>query len=339
MLYKKNYGWVPDIPDKRDYLYSAIKPVIRLPRKVDIRQGCSEIEDQLALGSCTAQALAGSIEFLDKKIDGLYTDISRLFIYYNERAIEGSVEYELLAIIVVGGIISFAVGGLLVMRRLVHHTKLRPHHEVADPILGVVGAIYAVLLAFVVISVWQEFDKSNANVETEANYLADIYRDAEAFQPEFRQNISVLLREYRTAVIDDEWQAMEKGRMSANVERLMRKIWTAYTLYQPRNATEQVFFDESVRKLNLFRELRRQRIMDSRSGINPLLWFVLLIGGLGTISFTFLFGTENVHAHIAMVILLSLTIGLILFTIMELDFPFTGSVSISPEPFKEILLD
>lgn len=88
------YGWMPDVPDQRDYLYQAIRPVIRLPGKTDLRPLCSEIEEQASLGSCTAQALAGNIEFLDKKIDSLYTDVSRLFIYYNERLIEGTVDYD-----------------------------------------------------------------------------------------------------------------------------------------------------------------------------------------------------------------------------------------------------
>ena len=94
MRYTKNYGWLPDIPDQRDYLYSAIRPVIRLPKKIDLREGCSEIEYQGKLGSCTAQALAGNIEFLDKKIDGEYTDVSRLFIYYNERVLMDAIDYD-----------------------------------------------------------------------------------------------------------------------------------------------------------------------------------------------------------------------------------------------------
>lgn len=85
---------MPDVPDQRDYLYSAIKPVIRLPDRVDLRKVCSEVEDQSKLGSCTAQALAGNLEFLDKKADGEYTDTSRLFIYYNERAIANTVDYD-----------------------------------------------------------------------------------------------------------------------------------------------------------------------------------------------------------------------------------------------------
>ena len=91
---KRTYGWYPDIPDQRDYMYKAIRPVIKLPGEVDLRETCSVIEDQGKLGSCTAQALAGNLEFLDKKIDGSYIDTSRLFIYYNERVLEDSVDYD-----------------------------------------------------------------------------------------------------------------------------------------------------------------------------------------------------------------------------------------------------
>jgi hypothetical protein len=232
-----------------------------------------------------------------------------------------------------------SVAGLLLVRHFIHHSKLKAHHDVADPILGAVAGVYAVLLAFVVITVWQGFDKSNSNVEQEANYLADIYRDAEAFSPDFRAKVQETLREYRQAIIKYEWKTMQKGEMSPEVEKLMRDVWSLYTTYQPKNSTEQSFFDESVRKLNSFRELRRQRIMDARTGIHPLLWFVLIMGAMAIISFTFLFGTENLKAHIVMVALLSIVISLILFTILSLDFPFTGSVIISPEPFRQILLD
>ncbi len=85
-----SYGWVPDIPDGRDYLYSAIRPRLRLAAAVDLRAGCSPVEDQGQLGSCTANALAGNLEFLDDHIDHTYEDVSRLFIYYNERLLQGT---------------------------------------------------------------------------------------------------------------------------------------------------------------------------------------------------------------------------------------------------------
>ncbi len=94
MRLKHTYGWHPDIPDQRDYLYKAIQPVIKLPKKADLRGLCSVVEDQGSLGSCTAQALAGNLEFLDNRVDSVYTDVSRLFIYYNERLLIDSVDYD-----------------------------------------------------------------------------------------------------------------------------------------------------------------------------------------------------------------------------------------------------
>ena len=85
------YGWLPDIPDYRDHIYGAVRKIpARLPPMVDLRPGCSKVEDQQDLGSCTANALAGALEFLLLKDKVPFADFSRLFIYYNERLIEGT---------------------------------------------------------------------------------------------------------------------------------------------------------------------------------------------------------------------------------------------------------
>jgi C1A family cysteine protease len=86
------YGWTPDRPDRRDLLYAAIaRPPRRLPAEMDLRIGCSPVEDQGELGSCTANALVGALEFLELKAGRPLVDLSRLFLYYDERAMEGTV--------------------------------------------------------------------------------------------------------------------------------------------------------------------------------------------------------------------------------------------------------
>jgi C1A family cysteine protease len=89
------YGWSPDLPDQRDKLFAALAaPPQKLPSAVDLRPGCSGVENQGQLGSCTANALAGHLEFLERKAGRPAIDLSRLFIYYNERALEGAVTQD-----------------------------------------------------------------------------------------------------------------------------------------------------------------------------------------------------------------------------------------------------
>src|SRR5438105_2592268 len=89
------YGWIPDLPDGRDYLFGARRPLPEaLPSSVDLRSLCSPIENQGQLGSCTANALAGALEFLERKDRVPFADLSRLFIYYNERVVEHTVKTD-----------------------------------------------------------------------------------------------------------------------------------------------------------------------------------------------------------------------------------------------------
>jgi len=85
------YHWKRDKPDHRDYIYSLT--AITQPNSVDLRPYCSAIEDQGNLGSCTGQSIAGAIELLNKRANK-QRDVSRLFIYYYERLIEGTVNYD-----------------------------------------------------------------------------------------------------------------------------------------------------------------------------------------------------------------------------------------------------
>lgn len=87
------YGWVPDVPDQRDYLYAAPREVLgALPPSADLTSSCPPVYDQGQLGSCTANAIGAALEFdADKQGIAGYTTPSRLFIYYNERVMEHTV--------------------------------------------------------------------------------------------------------------------------------------------------------------------------------------------------------------------------------------------------------
>ena len=90
------YGWIPDLPDQRDFVYAAPRAALAvLPSSVNLRPQCPPVYDQGQLGSCTANAIAAAIEFdqMKQKQDTPFVP-SRLFIYYNERVIEGTVKQD-----------------------------------------------------------------------------------------------------------------------------------------------------------------------------------------------------------------------------------------------------
>jgi C1A family cysteine protease len=93
----KKYGWVPDLPDARDHLYAAPRPfMLNLPARVDLRPQCPPVYNQGELGSCTGNAIGAAIQF-DRMKQNLAQGErvpSRLFIYYNERVIEGTVDSD-----------------------------------------------------------------------------------------------------------------------------------------------------------------------------------------------------------------------------------------------------
>jgi C1A family cysteine protease len=91
----QRYGWVPDLPDQRDFMYAAPAPyAANTPPSIDLSKKCPPPYDQGQLGSCTANAIAGAIEFDQIKANLKEFTPSRLFIYYNERVMEGTVNSD-----------------------------------------------------------------------------------------------------------------------------------------------------------------------------------------------------------------------------------------------------
>ena len=228
-----------------------------------------------------------------------------------------------------------SMAGTLVFHRFVPQRSLKIHNDITGPIYSTLGVIYAVLLGFVAVIVWQDFDRAKLNVEMEVNCLANLYINSEPFEQVFKQKVHDGVVTYTRAVID-EWDMLEKGECNPKAQKAIEQLILLYSDYSPKSETEKVFFAESINKVNELLGLRRMRLMDSHTGIHFLLWFVLIIGGIITIVFTIFFGTESLNAKILMSMLLAVLIVLVLFTILEFSFPFTGSASVSCEPFQQL---
>lgn len=227
--------------------------------------------------------------------------------------------------------------GLIIIRKFYPYKRCKDHNDIAGFIFATLGVIYAVILAFTVVVTWEQFERANDVTDKEAECLSSLYRDTVAFPAEFRTEMKNEINDYVNAIINEEWQTMRRGSESPTVARIQNKLFESYSKFQPATETQKVFFAESVSKLNEASELRRQRLLYAGTGIHPILYIVLFAGGLITIAYTMLFGTENFTEHLIMTSCLAVMIAFTMFTIIALDYPFTGKYSIAPDVFIKIL--
>jgi hypothetical protein len=228
------------------------------------------------------------------------------------------------------------IGTLLVHRFIPQH-KLKSHNDITGPIFSTLGVIYAVLLGFVVVAIWQKFDRVRVNTEMEVNCLVNLYMDAEPFEKSFGQQVRSKIATYTREIIK-EWDMLAMGKVSPEAHKAAEKLFLLYSSYSPQTETEKIFFDKSVDKINELLDLRVLRLIESHTGLHQLLWFALIIGGLITILFTIFFGSESLRVKLLMSTLLAISIALVLFTTLEFSYPFTGTGRVSSESFRQLIL-
>jgi len=240
-------------------------------------------------------------------------------------------------ILLVGATVLLAVAGTVLARRWVSVEILKLNNEVAGFIYGVIGVLYAVLLGFTAIIVWEQFDNAQEGVDQEANELADLYRDAQAFPDDTRRELETLLRAYAKLVVEKEWPAMAERTSSPEAWGVYNELWQTYQRFQPQNDHERTWYAQSLTKLNQLGDQRRLRLLSSRSeGIPFVMWVALLGAGAITIGFSFLFGTRNATAHVLMTSALAMTIALVLVSILALEEPFAGITRVDPDAFDQV---
>jgi hypothetical protein len=229
-----------------------------------------------------------------------------------------------------------SLAGLIVVRRVVGAERLRAHHDVAGFIFAIVGVIYAVLLAFVVIVVWEQFEAAEEKATAEATSVATLYRLAHGFPTTVESAFKSELRDYDDVVITQEWPAMDHFQSTPRADDIVSELYETLDTVQPTTDQETSVYMEMMTKLNEFSAERTERILASREGLPPVMWVVLFFGAFTTIAFTYFFGPESFTAITIMVALLSAMIGLMLFLIWITDHPFSGDLKVEPEAFQHV---
>jgi len=243
-----------------------------------------------------------------------------------------------LAAIVVGVSVVFSVGLQLLARWTFGVDLLAENHEVAGFKYAVVGVAYAVLLAFVVVSVWNEFDGTKRAVDAEAERFYNLYRNSYNFPEATGQKMRDALMAYAVAVRDKDWPQMQRGRRGSAAAA---KAYTtlSYTVGQTRSP--DIALQPSVmHAINLMQQTadyRLERLSDVGGHVTPVIWGVLILGGLITLAYPAFFATTKVVPQILMTAGLAMIVGATFFLVINLNYPFSGPEGVTAAPIDQVI--
>ncbi len=236
--------------------------------------------------------------------------------------------------LVIGMSMLLAVGGVLLVRRNYPVGRLKELHEVAGNMLNVLGTMYGLLMALIVVDAISTMQEARLTSEMEANSLADIFRLANGLPEKQRLALQNQCVKYAQTVIEKEWPAMARGGSSGEAWREMVSLWSIVKTIEPGTEQQKAFYSQLVSELSSLSDSRRSRLIIARHGISPLLWSVLIVGAMVTMGNIYFFGVESLKAQAAMTSCVAIIIALNLFLIAEYGYPFAGSLKAEPEGFR-----
>jgi hypothetical protein len=227
--------------------------------------------------------------------------------------------------------------GVLIVRRWAPRT-LRENNEFTGFTFAFVGLVYGVYLAFTVVIVWEHFEAAEGTAASEATRLSELWRDSVELPG--GDAIRNQLYDYTKSVIHDDWPAMAaQNRGSDITAHKYENLWRAYYAVKlaSTDAAQVAFFRESLMQLNELGRERRMRVHAGTADIPPMMWGLLIAGGIGMISLTYLIGTEHAWVQMTVTAFLAGILAWAVLIVFALADPYSGDVSVRPDAFEGVL--
>jgi uncharacterized protein DUF4239 len=242
-------------------------------------------------------------------------------------------------LLLVGLTTGLAMLGPILVRRYVTLETLTANNEVAGFKFAVVGVLYAVLLAFAIVVVWEKFDNADNIVAREAGAATNVYRlsygVAEAPATALRARVS----DYLAATISDDWPAMEHANESPSARVALDAVYGSVLVSLTPQGRDSALVAEILQQLDVITQERRARLAAADGTVPGVIWPVLFWGAAVTVGFTFFFGTQNLLAQSLMTGLLSVVIFSGLLIVVLIDRPFSGAVTVTPDALAKVLAE
>lgn len=210
-------------------------------------------------------------------------------------------------------------------------------------VYAVLGTIYAVVVAFSISGVWQNYCASELAVTLEAAALIDLIHTVKATTTEKAEIINGIAINYLKKAVEVEWPLLASGSDTSMMSsasptfpltmHLIREVQTI----QPSNERDNVIFSHALTLLTRWLDAKRTRVMISKGNIAQSHWPLLIAGAFILFAFHGLFIFQNPILSIALLIFFSGIIGLAFYLIFTLDCPFAGSPAVDASPFNAAL--
>ena len=234
-------------------------------------------------------------------------------------------------ILIVAVVITVCVSLHAIWQRRSKSELLRKNNDVAGFLFSAVGVIYAVVLGFVVVVVWEKYDATVANVDNEIAAVSDLYRVVGGLPDPVRSQVRAELLSYTNGMIDSEWPQMAQRMIIPKDLDLLERLAHQVNGFAPKDAGEADVQQSAMQQVERLFDARRLRLIQSAPSVPLVLWFALAAGALAMLSFAFLFGVENRGAQLVMTAILAGLVAILFIVILEFDSPFNGSVRISDD--------
>ena len=251
--------------------------------------------------------------------------------------IVNAVPLWLLVLSVVTVLEIFSVGLMLVCRRKWGADRLKLNNEVAGFKFSVIGVLYAVLLAFLVIAVWENYNATGAAIRNEAKAVGDLTQMSYALPEQEGSAIRTSLSDYVKEVRQTEWVTMALGVPSKSTADALAHVTQAIFDLHADQLKDHALFQQAIHLLATIEDNRNERLDSADGSVPEILWLVLVAGALITLGYPAFFGTSNPVAQTLMTATLAALVALTLVPILVLDFPFTGPVALASSAFDEAL--
>jgi hypothetical protein len=229
-------------------------------------------------------------------------------------------------------LILMMVGSMLFMKvlnRIWPREKRREHNDLIGWQLGTLGTTYAVILGFMLYTVWTTYGAAELNVDLEANALRNVYSLAEGLPEPQRVQLVMQTRAYADAVVDHDWPEMARSRIPEQSHLINQAMWKTLMSVKLATPSEITAEDHALYELSALTEHRHTRLLQSAYRLPAIFWCVLLVGAAATILSASMFGAINVRLHALQVFCFTLLITLVLLAIADVNLPFRGWVHVS----------